>query len=92
MADFTARRGQRFVEDFTFKNESGKQISVPFGNYEVVLERGDYAKVYNDIRYSRSKLTWTMEKEEVDKLPFSVMYYTLKKDSVELDRGIVKLI
>lgn len=88
---FTAFRGEPFREEFTFKNAAGKVIPAPMGDYRVVLERGEFVKVFRNLRITRNTIFWTMTADETDALQFSTMYFTLTHEGNEVARGVLRV-
>lgn len=88
---FTAFRGRPFKEEFTFKNTSGKVLTVPTGDYKVTLEHGVYVREYTDLRQTRTTIYWTMTAEETKTLEFSTMYFVLTHNGNEVARGVLRV-
>lgn len=86
-----ATRGKQFSELFAFKNNEGKPIAIPDGDYAVTLERGDFVRHYDNLRKLGTGVSWTINREEVDALPFSAIYFSLTFNGGEIARGVLRV-
>ena len=87
---FTASKGQPFREEFTFKNEKGKPVAIPRGDYRLVLERGDYVREGN-LKIAPNAIYWNMTAEETQALAYSTLYFTLAFNGQEIARGVLRV-
>lgn len=93
--NFTLVRGKDFSEVFDFKNQAGKSIALPNGQFKVVLERGTFAKEFTVLNGGlsrlRNRVTWTISANDTADFDFATMYYTLYLDDSEITRGILRI-
>ena len=92
--DFVLFRGRDFSEPFNFKNAAGKLITMPNGEYKLILERGLWAKEYkvnSGLTRGRTQITWRIPAEESKDFAYSTMYYTLYLNDDELARGVLRI-
>lgn len=88
----TATRGKSFAEPFNFKNEEGEPVNVPTGHYTVSLTRGDYARIFENLRTIRTAVVWSLTADDVATLPYSSLYFTLNFNGEEITRGILRVV
>lgn len=88
---FTASRGQAFKDKFTFKNEKGKPLNVPSGEYRLILERGEYVTEFKNLTVLRDYIGWNMTAAETNALKYSTMYFTLYLNGQEIARGVLRV-
>jgi hypothetical protein len=86
----TAVRGQEFTEDFTFKNEQGKPVSVPAGSYILTLTRGNSIKQFN-LNPTRTGVIWTLTKQDTQELEYNTFYFALTFNGQEITRGVLRV-
>lgn len=94
MIDFIVKRGEPFTDKFDFKDSAGKPINAPSGDYRLVVEHGDYAKVFSigrGLKKQRNGVVWSMSESETLDLQYSVMYYVLYFNDNELARGVLRM-
>lgn len=93
--NFVLTRGKPFREFFEFKNAQGRPITMPAGEFRLVLERGSFVREYNvargGLQRSMNKINWTIAAEDTVDFEFSTLYYTLYLDDRELVRGIIRV-
>lgn len=90
--NFTASRGQDFVEEFTFKNAAGQALIVPAGDYVLTLERGSFiSDASSNLTVQRNRIVWAMSADEVNELKYSSMYFALKFNGQEVTRGVLRV-
>lgn len=87
---FTAVRGTSFTESFDFKNDKGKPVAAPAGDFRVVLERGALVREYG-VKRLRTGVVWTMTSEETNELEYSTMYFALYFNGQEIARGVLRV-
>jgi hypothetical protein len=87
----TASRGKPFKEEFNFKNAAGKAIAVPSGDYRLLLERGDFVSVYDNLLKRSNGVVWSLSSSEVDELPYSTLYFAVTFNGGEIARGVLRV-
>ena len=88
---FTASRGQEFVEEFSFKNEKGQSLTVPYGEYVLTLERGDFVKEFKNLRVQRQSIHWIMTAADTLALEYSTLYFQLTYNGIQICRGVLRV-
>jgi hypothetical protein len=88
---FVAARGKAFSEDFTFKNEKGKLIGVPSGDYVLTLEHDKYVRQFTNLRTTRTGIVWSMTEQETQDLKYNNLSFVLTFNGQEIARGILRV-
>lgn len=88
---FTASRGQAFAEEFSFKNAVGQPLSVPYGDYRLTLERGEFVKEYTNLRVQRHAIHWIMTADDTKALEYSTLYFELTFNGTQIARGVLRV-
>lgn len=92
--DFLLTKGRDFEERFDFKNEQGKPLSAPAGEYRLVLQRGTFARVYkpgSGLYRGQTYVIWKIKASETEDFEYRTLYYTLYLNDQELVRGVIKV-
>lgn len=92
--DFLLVRGSDFQERFDFKNESGRSIVLPAGEYKIIVQRGDFAREYTvgqGLSRTRTAITWRITAQQTQDFDYRTLYYTLYVGDRELVRGVLKV-
>lgn len=88
---FTASKGQAFTESFTFKSAKGQSLTVPYGDYRLTLERGDFVKEFTNLRVQRSAVIWHITADETDDLKYDTLYFVLTFNGTQVTRGVLRV-
>lgn len=88
---FTASRGQAFAEEFSFKNDKGQPLTVPYGEYVLTLERGGFVKEFRNLRVQRHAIHWIMTAQETQALEYTTLYFTLSFNGTQIARGTLRV-
>jgi hypothetical protein len=92
--DFVLIRGKPFSEHFDFKNDKGKPIVVPSGQYKLIVEHGPFAREYkvgSGLSKTRNAILINISAQDTKDFAYSAMYYTLYLNNTELARGILRV-
>jgi hypothetical protein len=66
-------------------------LAVPFGEYHLTLERGEFVKEFDNLRVTINTIYWNMTAEETQELEYSTLYFTLTWNGSELARGVLRV-